>query len=601
MMQLVCNGVALDLYDNAGLQFTHKNPLFAFDDLECERTTQFKLPSTPTNDRAFSLARIPAYAGTGMRRRFSTQLQAGTVVKNGYLYVASFDGKDYAAIFVTGELVGLQAIRDAGSIKDWYAPADTIVWSAANVQDANTVAGQATLAITRYKSDNAPCHPSFDLGDLMQLAYNDLTGKNIGTYTRGFRLIPKSVEPLPKMSVAIAYAGTGVNYDESYEPAQYANTMSISAASNIITQQDLVLTIGVGGTQTQWKYLKLHQFITKQTIIITFPSDFPNGYYLMSIEDKGTDGSDPENNPLSNDWFLGGYSFKQKPGGGIDSTGTPLAGRSVEIPSGTPFMILSSDAYEYQPAPFNWDGFRHINETSYTYNFTGIVIEGKEAAVGDTIRAIDLLPDLTLVELFKIYSYCTGLLLMYDEANGVTFDALNLNTWQVLDITHKLTKCSEVKRTFGSYAQHNYLLFESGSDVPISQRVITEYTIDNDNIEYEKNIAEIPYSEGSIDVDEGYIVARFDAEDAAKHTLYADAIMVAENSKYGERISLPKNEGLQQLCDMSTQFKVSARMSLYEYEQVTPKTILQVYGSQYVWTERSWQKNEAQFTLAKIA
>ena len=601
MMQLVCNGVALDLYEDTGLQFTHKNPLFAFDDLECERTTQFKLPSTPTNDRVFSIARIPAYAGTGMRRRFSAQLQAGAIVKNGYLYVASFDGKDYAAIFVTGELVGLQAIRDAGSLKDWYAPAGTIVWSTANVKDANTTAGQATLAITRYKSDNAPCHPSFDLGDLIQNAYNDLTGKNIGTYTRGFRLIPKSVDPLPKMSVAITYAGTGANYDESYEPAQYANTMSISAASDIITQQDLVLTIGVGGSQTQWKYLKLHQFITKQTIIITFPSDFPEGYYLMSIEDKGTDGSNPEDNPLSDDWFLGGYSFKQKTGGGIISSGTPLAGRSVEIPSGTPFMILSSDAYEYQPAPFNWDGFRDINDTSYTYNFAGFSIEGKEAAVGDTIRAIDLLPNLTLVELFKIYSYCTGLVLMYDETNGVTFDALDKNTWPVFDITHKLTKRSEVKRTFGSYAQHNYLLFESGSDVPVSQRVITEYTIDNDNIEYEKNIAEIPYSEGSIDVDEGYIVARFDAEDAAKHILYADAIMIAKDSKYGERISLPKNAGLQWLCTASTQFKVKVRMSALEYFGVAAKTLLQVDGTRYVWTERSWQKNEAQFTLAKIA
>ena len=117
-MQLLCNGVLLDLYDNAGLQFTHSNPLFAFDDLKCERTTNFKLPATPTNDRVFSLAKIPAYSGEGMRRKFTCKLQAGAVVRDGYLYVANFDGKDYNAVFVTGELVGLQRIKDLGKLSE---------------------------------------------------------------------------------------------------------------------------------------------------------------------------------------------------------------------------------------------------------------------------------------------------------------------------------------------------------------------------------------------------------------------------------------------------------------------------------------------------
>ena len=59
MMQLVCNGSRLDLYENTDLQFMEENPLFAFDNIKCERTTSFKLPATPTNDRVFSLARIP--------------------------------------------------------------------------------------------------------------------------------------------------------------------------------------------------------------------------------------------------------------------------------------------------------------------------------------------------------------------------------------------------------------------------------------------------------------------------------------------------------------------------------------------------------------
>lgn len=598
-MQLLCNGVFVDLYDNTRVQFTHDNPLFAFDSLKCERTTQFKLPATPKNDRLFALARIPAYTGEGMRRKFDAHLIDGQVIKDGYLYVSAYDGKDYAAIFVTGELIGLQQIRDAGKIADFWHPAGSIVWSNANVKDANTSAGQQSLALTRYKTNDMPCHPSFDLSDVMNYAYQAITGHGLTVpRQRGFRMIPKEMPTLPKMSVTITYDGTGAEFDDSYEPSQYGNTMTISDGAQIVQQQDLVLLIGVGGTSTQWKYTKLHQFVARQNLIITFPSDFSADYFLMSIEDKGVDGSNPEYNYLSPAWFLGGYSFTQKQGGGTRVSGTPLAGRSVEIPTGTPFMILSDSWYEYEPSPFNWNGFRFINDSSY--ELSGIVIEGKDIAVGDTVRAVDILPDLTLVELMKIYSYCVGKVLMYDETNGVSFDDLAFNTWPVIDISAKLTKRGEVNRKFGDYAQHNVISFKSGNDVPTNQLISAEYVVDNDNMEASKDIAVIPYSEGSIDVDGGYTVARFDAEDTAKHKLYADGIMVCGAAACGLRISLPTNAGLQALCDASTQIKVNARLTLLEYNKITPKTLIQVDGTEYVWTSRSWQNNEATFTLAKV-
>lgn len=125
MMQLLCNGVYLDLYDNFSLQITHTNPLFAFDKMECERTTQFKLPSTPKNDRVFGLSRIPAYSGVGMMNKYAAQLQAGVVVKDGFLYVKECTDGDYQAVYVFGDLLGLKAIKDAGKIGDYYTPVNT--------------------------------------------------------------------------------------------------------------------------------------------------------------------------------------------------------------------------------------------------------------------------------------------------------------------------------------------------------------------------------------------------------------------------------------------------------------------------------------------
>ena len=117
-MQLLCSGSYLDLPANQQLQFKDDNPLFAFDKIACERTTEFSMPCTPTNDKVFGLARIPAYTGAGMRQKFAAQLIEGQVIKQGYLYVTAFDGKQYKCTFVTGELLGLQAVKNAGKVAD---------------------------------------------------------------------------------------------------------------------------------------------------------------------------------------------------------------------------------------------------------------------------------------------------------------------------------------------------------------------------------------------------------------------------------------------------------------------------------------------------
>lgn len=188
-MLLLCNNIKLDLYADASLQFKHTNPLFAFDKLECERTTQFKLPSTPTNDRAFLLARVPAYVGTGMRRKFAAQLQVGTIVKDGYLYVSEFDGKDYTAIFVTGELIGLQAVKNAGKLSDWFIRNDTAQWGVINTPSSvlfQTLryANKSELyqGVGWYNVADNLCRPCISLYLLMVYALQQTLGMTIPTY-----------------------------------------------------------------------------------------------------------------------------------------------------------------------------------------------------------------------------------------------------------------------------------------------------------------------------------------------------------------------------------------------------------------------------------
>ena len=605
MMQLVCNGVALDLPEGAGLQFTQENPLFAFDNLKCERTTQFKLPATETNDRVLSVARVPAYSGEGMRRKFAAQLQAGAIVKNGLLYVTAWNGKEYDAVFVTGEMIGLQAIKDAGKVSDILNPQTGIVWDPANVQDANTAAVyNAPVALARYLTNAAPVHPSYDLGAIMAAAYRAATGRNLSSYVRGFRVIPKEIKGITKTGAQISFAGTGVAYDESDQVTAPANTIAIDVPAVMETAAQ-VLRVENGVQQSL--YFSIRQLQPTQTVLLTFPDDFPADYFLMSIRDNGEQGTDPVYNVFSSEWFLGDYSFAINwQTGQIERTGTPLAGRTVEIPSGTPFVFVRDQWLSYAPGgighPGHIYGFDTWSNAQYHVYQYACTIEGSGINPGDTIRIKDLLPDLTVTDLLKIHAYLTGTALNYTETDGVTFDPLDFDTWPQIDITAKKMTEDEVRRVFADYAQRNTIEFDSAEDVWSNTRVRTEYTIDNDNLDALKTLATIPFSEGELAEAGGFVVPRFDAEDVEKNTLPKDGIYIAtpQVGAYGQRVTLAPNAHLQELCDASTQIIVTAWMTAEEYEAITAKTLILCDGTLYVWTARQWQKNVAKFTLARI-
>ena len=183
---------------------------------------------------------------------------------------------------------------------------------------------------------------------------------------------------------------------------------------------------------------------------------------------------------------------------------------------------------------------------------------------------------------------------MYTDADGITFDTLDYSTWGVEYLDGRLLSKKEVKRTFADYAQKNNVLFESGESVPDKDKLSVAYTINNVNLESEKELQKIPFSEGRSN---GVYDTQTLIYNAENEKALADASTGASTMA---RVPLIKNTYLQNLCTASTQFKVSARMTLFEYMQVTPKTLIQVDGTRYVWTSRSWQKNEAQFTLAKV-
>lgn len=607
MMRLLCDGVYLDLYDNAGLQFTHDNPLFAFDDLKCERTTQFKLPKTPTNDRVFSLARIPAFTGEGMRRKFTAQLQAGAVVKDGYLYVSNFDGKDYNAIFVCGELVGLQRIKDAGSVKNYLYYNSAIQWTS-NPKDAD--ASNFPFDVVKYlTTGNAIVRPSVRLTSLLEQVASKL-GVTIDTTN-----VPNAYTYRHIKTGDILLDGAPVPLHNVPSASQDpVNLVSILGVSNY---HSVTATYASGESyddesSREWRlsspqYTQFQQLKLPFDCTIAFPDDFPSTYFLVSGDlmpvSQGADQKYYFSSPSIQ--FLGGWSFYGY-SDDLHTAGAPLAGRSVNIPANTPFMLITAAGYKYptptaagQTAMVGFDA-----DLVPAYNVVVNISSDYVFQLGDNVPYNALLPDKSAIDILKAFAGISGNMLNYDDTNGVTFEPLNYETYaeQYVDA---LTKKSDVTRTFGKYAQRNLVLFDSSDGVVITERISANYPIDNDNLEREKELQKIAFSEGGMriatisttggtQVVERLLIREGDDSDTICR------IRVSSADAYLERVALTKNAYLQNLCDASTQYKIEVRMNMLQYNMITAKTLIYIDGTRYIWTERSWQKNVAKFTLAKI-
>lgn len=611
-MQLLCNGVILDLYDNAGLQFTHENPLFAFDDLKCERTTNFKLPATPTNDRVFSLAKIPAYSGEGMRRKFPCQLQTGTVVRDGYLYVANFDGKDYNAVFVTGELVGLQRIKDLGKLAD-IADWAWAIRSGYDVYDASAATFKTFMfsAYRYHTPTGVSVMPSINLGKLAEYA---CTQNNVPV------TIP---EKAYDMRIALSELKTPEDaaahiFSQKETSDEWYNSIEPDGFIKYLTENHglvalKTVTYHSGHNNPQGEVLQtdetrkmVEHYRCPNDISITFPADFPDNYFLVYM------------NPLVTGQcvFLGDYSFTRSISGigegTYTTTGEPLAGRTIDIPANTSFIlirtIVEGDVSKSDYACRAENTYIYIDDEPVAVT---AVTRGWEFAQADALaydievqvstssenagewRLQDNLPDITLTELLKAIAAELGYILNYTEADGIIFDTIDTDAVTVKSLD-TLTKKGEVVRTFGKYAQHNYVQFADDEQFQNVQFTAVDYTIDNDNLSNDKTLLKLPWTCGVQD-------AQYVRDKAGRTKPLEIRFNPEEFGIYALFAKIEKNADIQNLCDQSTQIKIEARMPLLQYDAIKPKTGLLVDGSTYLWTERSWQKDVAKMTLAQYA
>jgi hypothetical protein len=341
-----------------------------------------------------------------------------------------------------------------------------------------------------------------------------------------------------------------------------------------------------------------------QSVTLSFPAGFSDDYFLVSF--PATAAQDPEDDPNvykeeitpgvygslpgTIGVFLGGYSFKpNQVTDGVTTSGEPLAGRTVEIPAGTPFVLLNRLDFEnyISSGQFGWyTPFRAGDVVTY--------VQERDAEPNDVIPIYGNIPDWNIIDLLKLYAALTGSVLTYSETRGIIFDNLN-SGWNTIEIKN-IISIQNVERRFGNYAQRNYVRFKGDETQSQSDKIEMVYTIINDNITEENTLQEFPMSEGCrISGDSKLLVRNTEEELAPK-----EYTLGVYYNNYLRRVSLTRNTVIQNLCNSSTEIQAQARMSMHEYMQITEKTILLLQGTKYVWTSKRWDNNTGVFKLAKI-
>lgn len=564
MMQLVCNGVALDLYEGTGFQFTKTNPAFAFDEMSAERTTNFKLPATPTNDRVFECAKIPAFNGNAMRKKFDATLIDGVVVMDGFLYVASFDGKDYNVIFVGGLAYGLKKWTN----EDW----GRLIFNPAYVSDTIYNANAAsipTVARVKYHNNGGDIYPSINLSGLFTMLNAQGVFRISGMQNTAPRLIRKDRTDIEGARVRLV---NGAN-------AQDLN-LDLSTNNPLITVGQMQMEYDA---QQERAYMG-NCFEVRDTCYLTFPADTPENLCVCYASRDGQA-------PAYSVRFFGSRKFIRQNGQTVYS-GAPLAGQTVEIDMTDwgddlyQFVLMTADGAYWNG---NANAFFFCDENYYgsMENVPQYNIEVKMSGSAGGVANLSMLQGLNLGELLKMYAACTGTLINIKRDGSVQFVSDLTGNNIVLD---EIMEQGEVKRTFADYAQRNRLQYKESENVNEDERLFVYYTILNDNIEANKDLLTLNVSEGGVYTDD-YILVRGEEDTLAK----------VSSGEYMVRAPFIKSNLLQSLCDASTQVRVKARMDMYTFSMIDSATGFVYRANRYSWTEANWSKNVASITLAKIA
>ena len=575
MIYFKVNGVDLDIPTDLKLSFQKKNILFAFDDIELNRSQGFTLPHSKVNDVFFGYSYRPDFDGGVMRVSHEATMYYSGGAERGILSCKSVSAAGYDCVFVYGELQKLKQIKEAGNIAEYYQPNDFLLWGDNTTPvDANDIPSISyTMRIVKYVNDV----PTASL-------------------CNGINLLP-SVRIVRLITECASLQGINVTVPEFTQPRVILNTTngfgSEVRIDYVRNNTNLTLNPAIDGAEVG----NLSFMCWKVFVIALIPIKFKTKTNCKGIRFnrkievtfKSTTAISTNKIPYlqvvagQKKVFEAGdyFTFINK-----DCTTFPFGG--VQYPyAGAPNIAFGGSAFEFSETSFF--GVRQQDNITYNVDY----------------YLKDNLPEVTLIDLLKVYAHIYNALLYYDvETNTVSFFDGNF-TSEPIPLESKLVKIEKVERSIGTYAQKNKVECDSEDYVQPEWKYKFSYDIANENLEKEKVITKIPFSEGNGTFNGGINLVKLsdivkDGEDwsvvAKKPT-----IAIAGTQTYMERLKqLAPRNAVNDIFDLSTTIEVSVTMYLYEFQAIKSKTTFSLYGKVYAYFSGTWSDNIAKLVLIKI-
>lgn len=555
----------MELPANFKIQLKKSNILFAFDNVELERSTSFSVPATPINTGILGWANDAHRFGEKGRQKIAAQLQLDGVTKDGFLHITKYTPEAFECVFVTGELLGLAEVKALGDWGQFILPSNGVRMDA-DVRLASS-GNDYSAARVQYRTDGY-IMPSWKLSSYAQMALQraavDINWGEVLDALNTYRII------IPK---AKGVSETAVTFTRKYAAEQTSATPYpvLNSAllddkgelANVVTiEQSAYPIFKVKTADATQYYGYVMQFVAKQDMTLKFADDTPDTLFLASSQMNGTFD------------FLGGYSFAAD--GTI--TGDPLKGREVEISTGQAFLLISQNDY-LRAGTGEFEGWTIANEELTA----SVVVKGKDEQPNNAyIRVKDNVPAMTIVELVKVIAALSGKILSYQAGEIVFVDNIAGGEYMELD---KPLKWSNLTRGVGDYAQKNLVTFKDGE-------LTATYTIDNVNIDQEKELLAIPMNSGADVAGELFVAA-----DTKEYTI----------ARYDEtrpinlqRIEMTKNESLEKILFQSTSLTAEVKMTEREFDKLPFDAQLRFDNALYAWTDGVWSNGIASLSLSRL-
>lgn len=618
MILFSVNSQALDMPAELSLQFQRKNILFAFDSIQVERTTNFSIPATPKNMQIFGFANSHLTSGADMRVKIPATLTYGTLIKSGMLHISKYNikNKTFECVFLTGELEQLKRVKEAGNLSEYYYP-QAVADVGGSSTGLDALWGVVTYAQNYpFEGEDYTHFPSYNIKKVIEGAFSALgVPCSIGEFANDLRVVPGEMKrgTLVKFESAPT-VGTKKN------ALRFSDTIGtlFSTVGEDIACNNIVCEVHDYGVEfpKAWRFVRdelafyIDGFSFRDGVTLTFPDTFPSNIALVRI--ISGDGVQPFDFV---EGFVSDYRYKFDAYTGDFSSENglySLAGLSVDIPANTPVGFLRMDG-NYQtksPAGFAY-GYEDVALAMPEYSDGMPAFSGEfEIRYTDEnkVSLYDNLEERKITDILKDVAAIGGVLI--DVRGGVVFvdrDFSDVLTKEADIELRDVVSVGTLTRNFSDYAQRNTINFEKSKNVKDIDRVSLEYLINNKNIQAEKELLTIGWSEGGSELPTSEDAQRLIAVyPNTEEDINADMPMLASVEEFSlpdllmTRVGITRNPLVARLVEKSTSISVTVRMKLFEFDKIKSDTVFWYNGSKWVWTSAKWSKNTVTLELSQI-